>query len=328
MTAARGSEGAARAHVAARLGRRVSRAARLSGGLLNDVHRVWFADGAGSVIVKHAPPHVAAAPEIALDPSRSAFEAAGLRWVAGRADARVVVPRVLDVAPGMLVLEDLGDLPDLGRWLSAGGDPAVLDRLGGWLGGLHADRSAPPLHNLPMQQARLAVQYAPVGERLAALGVADAAALGARAQALGERLCAAGPTFVMGDLWPPSVLVGHDGTPHVIDWELCTRGQACQDLGHLAAHLWMGAHRGRWSRGLAARFLRAVRGAAPEPAGDTATHFACEVLVRSAGPFRAGGPYAGLPDDAPAVAEATATACRVLRTGRLPPGVSPRAWGR
>lgn len=326
MRGGRWTDAGARAHVEARLGRRTSRAERLSGGLLNHVHRVWLADGAGSLIVKQAPPHVATAPDIPLDPSRAGFEAEGLRWVARRADPRVRVPRVLDAVADALILEDLGALPDLAAWLSAGGDPTVVERLGGWLGSLHAAADAPELWNAPVQRTRLAVQYAPVGERLAALGVADAAALGARARDLGERLLSPGPTFVMGDLWPASVLVSHDGTPHVIDWELCTRGRACQDLGHLAAHLWMGAHRGAWSAGLARRFLAAVRSGAPDRPEDTAVHFACEVLVRSAGPFRGGGPFAGLADDDPAVVSAIAVACQALRTGELPVGVSPTTW--
>jgi hypothetical protein len=326
MTPPRWSGRSARAHVEQRLRRRSSRAERLSGGLLNHVHRVWFADGAGSVVVKHAPPHVASAPDIPLDPSRSTFEAAGLRWAAARADPRVVVPRVLDAVPGTLLLEDLGDLPDLGAWLAAGGDTGVLDRLGGWLGGVHADAGAPDLWNRPVQQTRLAVQYLPVAQRLAALGVPDAASLGAVAVELGERLLARGDTMVMGDLWPPSALIGHDGTVHVIDWELCTMGQACQDLGHLAAHLWMGGHRGRWSRRLSARFLAAVRGRAPEQPEDTAVHFACEILVRAAGPFRGGGPYAGLPDGASELRSAVGLACDVLRSRRLPDGVSPPSW--
>ena len=45
----------------------------------------------------------------------------------------------------------------------------------------------------------------------------------------------------MGDLWPPSVLVRPGGGLVLIDWEMCTRGQRCQDVGHLAAHLWLGA---------------------------------------------------------------------------------------
>jgi len=328
MTPPHWSARSARAHAEERLGRRTSRAQRLRGGLLNHVHRVWFADRAGSVVVKHAPPHVASAPGIQLDPSRSGFEAEGLRWAGARGDPRVVVPRVLDAVPGTLVLEDLGDLPDLGVWLAAGGDGAVLDRLGGWLGGVHADTGAPGLWNRSVQQTRLAVQYEPVAERLAGLGVPDAATLGARAVALGERLLARGPELVMGDLWPPSVLIGHDATVYVIDWELCTLGRACQDLGHLSAHLWMGGHRGRWSRGLPARFLAAVRSRAPERPEDTAVHFACEVLARAAGPFRAGGPYAGLPDGAPELEAAVGLACEVLRSGQLPTAVTPQSWTR
>ncbi|MEC7948618.1 MAG: aminoglycoside phosphotransferase family protein [Myxococcota bacterium] len=328
MTTRRWTEHDAQAHVASRLGRPVAGAKRLAGGLLNHVHRVWFADGPGSVVVKHAPPHVATAPSIPLDPSRAAFEAAGLQWAGARRDARVVVPQVLDAVPGTLVLEDLGELPDLGSWLAAGGDAGALDRLGGWLRALHADPDPPELWNAPVQRTRLAVQYAPVAARLDALGVPDATALGAKARRLGERLLERGETFVMGDLWPPSVRMGGDGRPRVIDWELCTRGHPCQDLGHLAAHLWRGGARGRWQPGLARRFLGASAAAASSGTAEIAVHFACEVLVRTAGPFRAGGPYAGLPDGHPHVRAAIGVACAVLRSEQLPRDVAPGSWPR
>lgn len=326
MTTGRWTGHDARAHVESRLGRPVSDAKRLAGGLLNDVHRVWFADGPGSVVVKHAPPYVATAPSIPLDPSRAAFEAAGLRWAGSRCDARAVVPQVLDSVPGTLVLEDLGELPDLGSWLAAGRDPGVLDRLGGWLAALHSDPDPPELWNAPVQRTRLAVQYAPVADRLDALGVPDAGVLGAKARRLGERLLDRGETFVMGDLWPPSVRMGADGTPRVIDWELCTLGHACQDVGHLAAHLWMGGARGRWPTGLDRRFLAAASAARPSGTAGIAVHFACEVLARSAGPFRAGGPYAGLSDGHPHIRTAIGVACATLRAERLPRHVAPASW--
>ena len=322
MTAPGWSAEAARAHVERRLGVATAAAAALSGGLMNHVHRVWRADGARSVVVKHAPPWVASAPEIPVDPSRSGFEARALRWLSTRTDARVRVPALLDAVPGVLILEDLGDVPDLGAWLADGGDPGVLEALGVWTRDLHADASAPQGANAAVQRTRLAVQYAAVGTWLAEQGVADAEALGACARRLGQRLLAPGPAFVMGDLWPPSVRVGPRGELQVLDWEFSTRGQRCQDLGHLAAHLWMGAQAGRWGTGAARRFLQAACGGGAAGDPDLATHFACEVLIRTVGPFRDSGPFAGREPADPGLREAVASAVDTLRTGGLPSGVA------
>jgi len=321
MTASAWGADDARSHVRRRLGLDTAAAVALSGGLMNHVHRVWRADGAGSVIVKHAPPHVASAPGIAVDPARSGFEARALRWLATRLDRRVRVPRLLDEAPGVLILEDLGDVPDLGRWLTAGGDPVVVEHLGDWLRVLHVDVAAPGQANTAVQATRLAVQYGAVGGWLLEHGVRDAAVLGERARALGARLLESGPTFVMGDLWPASVRVAQDGALQLIDWEFSTRGRPCQDLGHLAAHLWMGAQAGQWRPGAARRFLRAASATSSTRADEVAIHFACEVLIRTLGPFRSSGSLAGRVSSDPVLLEVVATAVETLRTGRLPDGV-------
>ncbi len=302
---------AASAWVSARLGLRAGPAARLSGGLLNHVFRV--PTGAGSVIVKQAPPFVASAPDIPLDPSRSGFEAAALRWVGARPGAGVRVPRVLDSVDGLLILEDLGEAPGLGVWLDRGGGPVVA-RLGRWLRGLHDDRTAPLLRNRPVQETRLAVQYAGIGATLARFGVPDAADLGAVARRFGERLLEPGDVFVMGDLWPPSVLVLPGAALAVIDWELATTGRRAQDVGHLLAHLWMGAQRRGWRPALGDEFGMAYGPVARRDGVEIAIHRACEVLVRAAGPFRDGGPYDGLQDDDPDVRAAVEAAAGWLRT--------------
>jgi len=280
------------------------------GGLLNEVFRVTL-DGGRTVIVKHAPPHIASQPSVPLDPARSGFEADALRALSGRAAPRLRTPRLLGQRGHSIVIEDLGDLPDLRAWLSSGGDRGVIDTLARGLCALHARDDTPHTHNLPIQQTRLVVQYQSIGPTLAALGVPDAAALGQRAVALGEALLAPGDTFVMGDLWPPSVLVDR-GRLSLIDWEMSTRGRRCQDVGHLVAHLWLDAARGTIPAGLAARFLDAY---GPLPAPDraqVAVHAAAEVLVRVAGPFSAD------PPDPPRVQRAALDfALTALRQGTL-----------
>jgi hypothetical protein len=289
------------------LGERVRSAVRLSGGLLNHVFRLILDDGR-SVILKHAPPHIASQPDIPLDPSRASFEAAALHWLQGRPETGFATPRLLAHDDAALVMSDLGVLPDLSAWLSSGGSPAVLGVLARVLRRLHEDGSAPLQHNLPIQQTRLVVQYQAIGGLLARAGVADAAALGERAVALGDVLLGVGDTFVMGDLWPPSVLVGPRGRLSLIDWEMSTTGRRCQDLGHLAAHLWLGAARQQLAPSLDATFLNAYGPVSPRDEEEVATHFAAEILVRTHGAFQP------TPSDPPAVqSRALAEAVAVLR---------------
>jgi hypothetical protein len=313
------------------------------GGLVNVVHRVG-AEPVRSVIVKHAPPHLASAPEIPLSPARIAFEHAALRTIAsggalaGSLGAHVRAPRVLgaDLASAVLVLEDFGPLPDLATALAArSGLAGALRVLGEALAGLHARSAgradlAAAFDNADVQATRLHVQYEPVGAWLAAAGVSDAAALGARAAALGRALLAPGRCLVMGDLWPASILASGDDLL-LIDWEFAHYGRPLQDVAHLAAHLWM--HERRAARSEAARAFRHARGEflrgyagglaaasglfAAEELADAAVHAGCEILARTLGPFRAGFLYDGLPPGDPALAAAVATAVAELRS---PPG--------
>jgi len=201
----------------------------LVGGHLNEVFRV--PTSAGSVVLKHAPPYVAAAPEVPLDPDRLRHEALGLAmggtlWRPGR------VPRmvVYDPTHHVLCMEDLGDRPTLATWLAGASDAAaaaLLTDLGRHLGQLHrapADAWANP----DVQATRHQLQYRQVPDFLAAHGYERG--LGAQAVALGEALQRPGRGPIMGDLWLSSVLVdGHDWA--LIDWELSHLGAAAARRG-------------------------------------------------------------------------------------------------
>lgn len=89
-----------------------------------------------------------------------------------------------------------------------------------------------------MQKTRHEVQYKPVREQLEKDGIQEAGRLGDRAVELGEELLDPGKCLIMGDLWPPSVLISDD-TQYLIDWELAHYGRPLQDIAHLSAHLWM-----------------------------------------------------------------------------------------
>ncbi|NBB74150.1 MAG: phosphotransferase [Bacteroidetes bacterium] len=316
---------------------------RLPEGNLNVVWRV--PGEPASIIAKWAPPYIAANPDVPLDPSRLVFEARSLHALApGGPLAHVVTervrpPRPLDMhtEPHILLMEDVGPHPTLGRWLrSDDATPEAAVRvgrqLGRFIGRLHAatvgdDALVQRFDNRAMQETRLAVQYEAVAEMLARAGVDDAAALGARAEALGRRLLAPGRCLTMGDLWPPSVLVaGRD--LRIIDWELAHYGHPMQDIAHVAAHAWMQAHRApdaataQAARRLRAATLVAYRDAlgveaeallTPSVLEDAAVHFGAEILVRAVGGFQAGYVYDGLPPEAPAVQEAVDTAAAHIR---------------
>ncbi|MCB9760687.1 MAG: aminoglycoside phosphotransferase family protein [Alphaproteobacteria bacterium] len=293
----------------------VGPAVPLTGGLLNEVFRVPMAGG--SVILKRAPPFVAAAPDIPLDPARAGFEARALGLVADLCAAEVGVPRLLAHQGDTLVMEDLGPLPALDDWLRGGGDPERLEALGAFIGRLHRESAAQAdlavgMDNRAVQETRYAVQYGAIRGMLEAAGLGPGPA--ARAEDLGRRLLEPGRCLVMGDLWPRSVLVAPDRL-WLIDWELSHWGQPAQDLGHLAAHLWMLEQR-HGVRGAWVAFDRGyTRARTPTEAdrADAAVHLGCEILARTLGPFSAGGPYDGLSIGDPAFDEAVTVAVAALR---------------
>jgi len=317
---------------------------RLDGGNLNVVWRVPGAER--SVIVKYAPPYIAANPEVPLDPSRILVEARCLEALGpdGRLSdvvtAAVRAARLHDVNEErhVVVMEDFGACPSLDAWLRSdeAREEAVVRsgrHLGAFIGRLHArtegrtDRGQ-AFDNRPMQETRMAVQYRSVADMLERGGVADAETLGARAETLGETLLEPGRCLTMGDLWPPSVLVTDDGL-RLVDWELAHYGRPLQDVAHWKAHLWMQRHRApspavadaadaAWTA-FRDGYLQAVgdRYEALWPSAEqraAAVHVGAEILVRAVGPFRDGYVYAGRAPDDPSVQEAVATAARHLRT--------------
>lgn len=319
---------------------------RLPGGNLN---RVWRVPGAEqSVIVKHAPPHVASNPEIPLDPFRLVIEARCLQAFGLEGELRslptdaVRPPRLIDMnrQKAVLIMEDVGKGPTLDRWFSGVEDPSGVSAASSW--GHHLGRFIGRLHsvtanessyaerfdNRPMQETRQDVQYEGVSDMLDRAGVSDGDALAAKAEALGERLLEPGVCLTMGDLWPPSVMVEPQGL-RVIDWELAHYGRPLQDVAHWLAHLWMQEHVADTSASVTAiaehrrSFVTAYQ-ASVTPVQDelwsarekrgAAIHFGAEILMRAVGPFQDGYVYSGLDLDHPRVREAVETAVHHLRT--------------
>jgi 5-methylthioribose kinase len=244
------------AHVAKRLPGFTPRGAPipLKGGLVN---RVWRLEGdPRPIVVKHALPFLAAKPEIPSDPRRVLFEARSLRALTrggeldGVASAEARPPLLFDVdlRSHTLLLEDVGALPDFGAHLAEGKASMHLGTiLGKFIGSLHAKsfqraNLTRRFDNLNAQKTRRQVQYLAIGDFCRRARLADAGQIGKRAAGLGDRLMLKGMCVIMGDLWPPSILI-HGDAVRVIDWELAHYGNPAQDVAHLAAHLWMHAQR-------------------------------------------------------------------------------------
>lgn len=311
----------------------------LSGGNLNHVWRL--AGQPKPLVIKQAPPYVAKQPNIPLDPSRLLMEAAALQTLAqGGALASVASdrarpphPQHLDTRAHILIMEDLGDLPDLARALrhpecETDCQPEHLGHdLGRFIGQLHSQSLNDPqlarrFDNRAMQQTRNQVQYQQVGALCSSAGLTGADRMAARAVSLGRTFLQPGQCLTQGDLWPASILVDQ-GRLRLIDWELCHFGQAAQDLGHFGAHCWMQAHRAanpeqaqHW-QGVWEAFVTTYRAEATLE-GDSLLsednrrlsqwHAGAEIIMRCLGPFQAGYLYEGLEYRQASVQEALAQA--------------------
>ena len=202
---------------------------------------------------------------------------------------------------------------------------------------LHDQELAAHFDNHSIQAVRNAIQYHGVSDCLRKAGMQDEEHISNLADIagdLGDRLTQPGRCLVMGDLWPRSLLIS-PGQAFLIDWEFVHFGQPVQDLAHLAAHLWMLADQPNapgttaMARSFLSRFLssymRNVKTELKEIAAhddsdarvkaldaverrghlwniqdihDCAAHFACEILMRTVGPFQNKYLYDGLaPDD-------------------------------
>lgn len=313
---------------------------RISGGYLNYLWRVQGEPS--SVIVKVTLPHIAAMPQVPLDQHRldiearslAAFEPGGTFNSVGSPAMRPPRPLDFDEPRHILVIEDLGQVPHLGTWFGQGrADWAVGQLLGQFIGALHArtygdKRIAQDYDNSAIQCARLRLHYSAVGNMCRKAGLPGADELGEKAIALGEQLQMPGACVIQGDLWPPSILITASGV-RVIDWEFTHFGHPAQDVGHLAAHLWMYAHRpatqeaadrARASLGDFLRAYRSALGAEHDAIFGTlgmrqsAIHFGAEILMRTVGAFQDGYLYDGLPVNDRSITEAVHVAARHIRS--------------
>lgn len=317
-------------------------ARRLTKGRLNFVWRVTGATG--SVIVKVMAPFAASDSTIRLDRRRVSVEASALLLLSSNGHLRDVsissirTPALLDHNPDrdVLIIEDCGDVPDLRSWMQTETDSIAAAQLGmtigAYIGRLHGLSSciagiAPQIRNAQIQRTRLETQYWDVARLFRDAGVRDAHRLGRRAIALGKILCRPGCVFVMGDLWPHSVLVEEEGLA-VIDWEMAHWGRPAQDVSHFAAHLWMLEHRASDMQIAAA--IRRVRTGffvgyrdslgerfeglfGPGALEQCRIHAGAEILIRTVGRFRQGYLYDNVDPTDMAIRDAVETAASLIR---------------
>lgn len=312
---------------------------KLEGGNLNHVWRLCGEKG--SLIIKHAPPHIASNPDVPLSPDRIGFEAKALNLFhkAGLlhsiASDRIRPPKFFhyDRELNVLIMEDVGKLPGLDRWLTENSSHMKVGvALGRFIGQLHKSTFQHPVlqkkfNNKDIQKTRQQVQYCPAWEYAEKAGVTNAKLIKTRTKDLGQLLLKPGYCLVMGDLWPPSVLVDK-GKLRIIDWEFAHYGHPLQDIGHFAAHCWMQAHatankkHAKQFRTLWLTFWKKYQ----QILGATFTelfdkrelqymtiHIGAELLVRSTGPFQAGYIYEGLSPHHALIQNAVKAACSLIR---------------
>lgn len=289
---------------------------RLHGGNIN---RVWRAKGETNVIIKHAPPHIAINPDVPLSDSRIDFEARALKAInKGRQLSKIIGDKIrppelmaYDKEHSLIIMEDVGDFEQLNELDILNYSPEKIGkRLGRFIGNLHRTtfhnkKLGSKFHNRDIQNVRNKLQYQPAHEYA---GVPDSieSRIQKKSSNLGHRLLKPGKCLIMGDLWPPSVLVNKYDDIRLIDWEFVHFGRPLQDIGHFAAHCRMQQHVAQ-SEAVSVFWLEIWRefwSAYQESTGlvyddlfdtdelnDIGVHIGTEILVRAYGPFKDGYVY-------------------------------------
>jgi 5-methylthioribose kinase len=237
----------------------VLHAARAGEGNMNQTVRVTT--GRGSLIVKQSRPWVEKYPQFAAPWDRSLREIDFYRLVGD--DPRVArwLPRLVlaDRESRILVLEDLGVMPDHARWYQGQiWESGPLEGLADFLTALHRgfvgrsgdvdlrNRDMRALNHAHLCEIPLQAGNGLDLDRLLPGLEAVAAPLradldyGAEVARIGRELYLAdGPCLIHGDFFPGSLLPTAAG-PRVIDPEFCAFAAPEIDVGVFVAHLWLG----------------------------------------------------------------------------------------
>lgn len=309
----------------------------LKGGNLNFIWRIPAKPH--NVIVKKAPPYIASQPDIPLDPERILFEGWALALFGSGGplnqltcdNVRPPELYATDETKHLLIMEDFGNLPNLSEWLCENDPGDAAERLGGFIGRLHLrtfgnEELKKSFNNKSIQQTRYDLQYDGAEDMLNSAGIADFGILGDEIRELGKKFLQPGICLTMGDLWPPSLLMGRE-TTGLIDWEFCHYGDPAQDVGHLQAHLWMQTQCApnaviakrfkRFRSDFLDTYILTVKDQPDlwnEPIRrDISLHAAAEILARTMGSFREGYLYEGLDAGHSLMREAVETAAEWIR---------------
>lgn len=314
----------------------------IEGGNLN---HVWRLKGKPhNIIVKWAPPYIAANPEIPLSPDRIHFEAQALNLfkeghpLHSLISSEIRPPRIMgySVQDNLLLMEDLGNIPSIDEWFSKSENSSAGLLLGQFIGALHRETIhtsslAEQFDNRDIQQTRLKLQYRQAEKYVRSAGLNTRGDLQSKTEALGDQLLNRGRCLVMGDLWPPSVLVDNSQL-RLIDWEFSHYGRPLQDVAHFAAHCWMQAHTAASPAGeqkfkqLWNTFWKAYQQESEnifeqlfdeQEQKDAAVHCGTEILVRAAGPFKTGYVYESYPEDHPMITQAAQKAVILITEGNF-----------
>ena len=291
----------------------------MSGGNINHVWRVY--GESGTLIAKHAPPHIASNPDVPLSSQRITFEANALRLfdadgkLSSIAKGECRPPKLLAFDPdqSLLLMEDVGDFSELGDLAFDYSPKRIGERLGSFIGSLHKmtiedSNLKKSFHNAEIQRVRYQLQYESAHEYASVDDPATTDMIKKRSQSLGQHLQKphTGKCLLMGDLWPPSVLVNESCDIRLIDWEFVHFGRPLQDVGHFAAHCWMQGQMQSENHGkylwkdIWSTFLSGYKSTLgseyqklidPEELNDLGVHIGTEILVRAAGPFKEGSIY-------------------------------------
>mmetsp|Transcript_801 Transcript_801/g.1421 ORF Transcript_801/g.1421 Transcript_801/m.1421 type:complete len:309 (-) Transcript_801:91-1017(-) len=242
----------------------VSSAIRLSGGLVNYVFRISpvpaFA-GQETLILKHYAPFLARHNEVAFSQARYHVEKEALKLVHGvlNGNSRVKVPRVFheDDQRHVLIMEDAGS--DVVSLLDAfkisckkfDWDSDAVSRLADQisfltktLSGIVASELSPIFENAALWKILNEFVYPSLGPKAIESQVSELEKLVATCTPyLPPKPDDPSRCFVMGDLWPSSILIDpHSGNIWVIDWECARFADVTSDMSHLCANLWVMEH--------------------------------------------------------------------------------------
>ncbi len=286
----------------------VTESKQMTGGMINNVHRLTMADGR-QVIAKQYN-NLSFGDAAGSGACRGAIEDRILRLLPTilpeSARTLVTVPESLGVVRGndgsvLGIQRYLPHEENLETFLSRGsckvernaapGEQRIGTRLGAWLGALHRIDApqAREISNSGVQETRKAVQYdrtasvlSDLRSRLSQRGGLPEVEVSRLMEETGGHFLLSGRCLTMGDAWPRSFLIDPRGGIGAIDWEFSHFGSPVQDIAHLLTHFWMvglAGGKGRWQRAerlaeaVARSYQRSLRQAEE---GDLLSYFAPE----------------------------------------------------